>query len=197
MKSCGYCGQENHDGATCCTQCGSSEWKDLTPLPATASEVKLKTMAPENVMRTSGSMTTIQCRTLAEAALVAGQLEGADILPLLDEESSEKCAENSPGDCLVEVRVSTKALEADQELSESLGFRAATESARQPLPLALKIIALCLPGIFILGLLVYLVRADSFRRHGFARKRREWNRWFAFGVIAWTAAVLVLLALAK
>ena len=199
MKSCGYCGRDNHDAATYCSECGSSEWKAvLPPTPIHANpEVRPEAMASDPVITRSGSITSIQCRTLKEAALVAEQLENADILPILPEEPSEKFPEKSDGDYLVQVQVSTRALEADKELSESLSFRSDAHCAKQPLPLGLKITALCLPAIFIIGLMIFIVEAGSLRTQGFARKAREWKRWFVLGLIAWAAVVLIVVALAK
>jgi len=133
---------------------------------------------------------------LREAALVAEQLEKADILPLVPEKPSDTYPKDTADDFPIRVQVSTKALEAAKELSESLSFRADSHCAQQPLPLRLKITALCLPALPPAGLLLFIAGLGHFRSQGFARKVRDWKRWSFFGFVAWAAILLILIRLA-
>jgi len=196
--SCRYCGVGNDNDAVYCTRCGSNDWKELTMPTPLASNLAVQPNASlsEVGITAKGNMTSIQCRTLSEAALVADQLEQADILPLLSDELPQKDPQNSATDSSIEVQVSAKALAAEKELSESLNFRSDVHCARQPLPLVMRIVALCLPALLPLGCLIFMAEAGRFRNQGFARKLREWKRWFLFGLVVWAAAVLFLIHLA-
>jgi len=189
VKSCGHCGGDYDDATAYCPRCGSSDWKELaTP--------KLLPSKPAVQPNASPSITSIQCRTLSEAALVAEQLEQVDILPLFSHEPSESDPQHSAADSSLQVQVSAKALAAEKELSESLNFRSDVYCAQQPLPLVMKLVALCLPGLLPLGCLIFMAEAGRFRNQGFARKLRDWKRWFLFGLAVWAAAVLFLIHLA-
>jgi len=186
MKSRGYCGGDSHDAAPYRSECGSNERKQLPPPKPTALEP---------VFKRGGPITSIQCRTLGEAALVAKQLEKADILALVPEEPFEKYAQYCVLDISVPVQVSSGALDADQELSESLGFRADTLIPHESLPWGLKITALCLPVVLPAGLLLFIAGLGRFRSRGFARKVRDWKRWSLLGLVGWTAILLILIRL--
>jgi len=154
--------------------------------------------APSEIgISTGGSITSIPCRTLREAALVADQLEQADILPLVSDEPSEKDPYNRVMDFPLRVHVSAKALAAEKGLSDSLNFRSDTHFAQQPLRLVMKLVALGLPALFLIGWLVYLREARGFKDQGFTRRLREWTRWFLFGWVLWAAALLFVNLIAQ
>ena len=163
----------------------------MPKLPPSNPALQPHAMPSEPGITTDGSIANIPCRTLREAALVAEQLEQADILPVLSCEPSE-----SATDSWLRVQVSAKALAAERELSESLNFRAEVDGAQQPLPLVMKMVALGLPMLLPLGCLIFLAEAGDFRNHGFARKLRDWKRWFLLGWVLWAAVVLLVMLLA-
>jgi len=135
-------------------------------------------------------MMTIPCRTLNEAALVAEQLEQADLLPVLSHELSDKDPQDGATNSSLRVQVSAKALAAEKELLESLNFRPDVLCAQQPLHWVIKIAAFGLPVLLALGCLIFIAEARRFRDEGFTRKLRDWKRWFLFGLVVWTAALL-------
>jgi hypothetical protein len=133
---------------------------------------------------------------LQEAALVAEELEQADIVPLLSGKSFEDDPHDRGTKSSLRIQVSAKALAAERDLFESLNFRSEVHCAQQPLPLGMKMIAFCLPALLSAGCLVFLAGAGRFRNQGFVRKLRDWKRWFLFGWIIWAAAVLFVVRLA-
>jgi hypothetical protein len=145
-------------------------------------------VTPAEPIQTSGWATIFQCRTPEEAALVADQLEAADIVPLLPLTLPENLEDH-----VIPVQVSTRALPANDELRASLGFRYEQHCAQQGLPFLMKAIAFCLPGLFLFGFLFFAIEAQRYRREGFERKAQQWARWFAYGLIGWIIAGLAVM----
>ena len=162
MKSCEYCGRDNDDASVYCARCGSSEWKELTtPSLPSRPAVQPAPVPSEPRFRKTRSITTILCRTSGEAALVADQLEQVDILPLLSDEPSETDPQHSAKDSSLRVLVSAKAFAAEKGLAESLNFRMDVHGAQDPLPLAMKLMALVSPRFCLSGCSFSCVRQHA------------------------------------
>src|SRR6266478_10114944 len=190
MKLCNYCGRENENDAVNCRECGMAQWKQVMPAepPTARTEPEPQPTVPHAIVTRTGLATTIQCRGLLEASLVAEQLEEADIVTLVPEDLESNCLVGS--EALVTVQVSTKALEAEKELCASVAFTYEQQCAQQPLPLMMKIIALCLPAILHVGFILLFIEAQRFTNQGLERKAGEWVRWFAFGFFGWLIIVV-------
>ena len=190
MKLCNYCGRENENDAVNCRECGLAQWKQVMPAepPTARTEPEPQPTVPQAIVTRTGLATTIQCRGLLEASLVAEQLEEADIVTLVPQDLEPNCLVGS--EALVTVQVSTKALESEKELCASVAFTYEQQCAQQPLTLMMKIIALCLPTIFPVGLIILIVEERRYRNQGLEKKAREWVRWFAFGFFGWLIIVV-------
>src|SRR5260370_9164215 len=116
MKLCNYCGRENENDAVNCRECGLAQWKQVMPAepPTARTEPEPQLTAPQAIVTRTGLATTIQCRGLLEALLVAEQLEEADIVTLVPQDLEPNCMLGS--EALGTVQVCSKSLKPENEI---------------------------------------------------------------------------------
>ncbi len=107
MKICAYCGRENQDDATQCSECATTEFK--TPEPPAP---------PPNP--DEDFVTVVTCRNLPEADVVVNHLEGAGVQAFIPDECAMQNAAFilSPG--AVRVQVAHRDYESAKELLEAV-----------------------------------------------------------------------------
>jgi hypothetical protein len=94
MKNCEYCGRENADETVHCHECGTLFKTPVaipepppvpTALPRSAEPaLKFRELTPEDMKM--DFVTLLTCRTLIEADLIVGQLDGAGIEAFVPDE---------------------------------------------------------------------------------------------------------------
>lgn len=81
MKLCNYCGRENDDEAARCRECGSNEFEPPASPASTGtvgpSRFDFKPLNPAEAE--NDLVTLLTCRTLLDADMILGLLEGAQI----------------------------------------------------------------------------------------------------------------------
>ncbi len=93
MKTCAYCGRENDDGVAQCSECGTSDFKDVKAgvpqLESPAESFQLNEqefipLSPADMLKDLVVLT--RCRTLLEAEMIVSQLEAAGIYAFIPDQ---------------------------------------------------------------------------------------------------------------
>ena len=126
MKHCAYCGKENDDGAVCCRECGTDEFKESAaaeaPAPPAPPEpeyapAKLEFLTPTPQEMKTDLVNLIRCRTLGEADLLVAQLESGGIPAFIpDQFLMQNIGFNLNTYGYVRIQVSPRDYEAAKEL---------------------------------------------------------------------------------
>ena len=188
MKMCSYCGRENDDSATHCLGC-TERFQ-----PAAPDEVAFKTepeislpFVPRQLTEADKQQAFVvlkTCRTLAEADLLASQLESAGLQPFIPDRALMEVFT-----CSVRVEIPTAQYDAAAQFlawpaPEEPESDFARARAQLPLDLPVKCLLLLLPGICP-ALVVGAWLRSRYSKQGYTKRADSIWIWLSAGIVGW------------
>jgi len=179
MKVCARCKHVNEISATFCCHCRHKQFL-MVALPQPAPRPPKP--GPEFlVAEQEGAVTVLKCRTPGEAALVAEELEAADILVTVPDEEAMEQELIEHG--YITLQVSAQSYEAAEELQRIVDRKHWEERAQAPLPWSMSLAALGLGVLFVPGFLGMFMIGQLYSKRGYDRKADAFANWFLVGAV--------------
>jgi hypothetical protein len=178
MKVCARCKHVNEISATFCCHCRHKEFL-MVALPQPVPRPPKP--GPEFlVAEREGTVTVLKCRTPGEAALVAEELEAADILVTVPDEEAMEQELIEHG--YITLRVSAQSYQADEELQRIVDRKHWEDRAQAPLPWPMSLAGLGLGLFFVPGIFGLFMIGQAYSKQGYHRKANAFSNWYLVGI---------------